>query len=359
MPRSPASRAADLLKRLPPLQQWAVLIAGSVVLAALLELAGLPAALLLGPMLAGILLATNGGGIRAPRLPVVAAQAVVGCLIARAITSDILLAFLRDWPLFLGVVVVIIATSGLLGWGISRLKVLPASTAVWGTSPGAAQAMMALAGAFGADARLVAFMQYLRVVCVAGLSSLVARVWVGPIAVVPHTSWFPAVPWLDFAATLALVGVGVAASLRLRLAAGGLLIPMIAGAPLEGIGLVHITLPPWLLAASYAVLGWNVGLGFTRAILAHAWRALPQVLASIFSLIAVCGALAFVLVYAAGIDPLTAYLATSPGGMDSVAIIAASSTADLSFVMALQTVRFAIVLLAGPPLARFIAERTG
>jgi hypothetical protein len=45
--------------------------------------------------------------------------------------------------------------------------------------------------------------------------------------------------------------------------------------------------------------------------------------------------------------------------MDTVAIIAASSTADLSFVMALQTVRFAIVLFAGPPLARFIAQRVG
>jgi uncharacterized membrane protein AbrB (regulator of aidB expression) len=29
----------------------------------------------------------------------------------------------------------------------------------------------------------------------------------------------------------------------------------------------------------------------------------------------------------------------------------------LSFVMALQTVRFLIVLLVGPPLARFIARR--
>jgi uncharacterized protein len=359
MSRSPEPRIAHLLNRLPPIQQWSILIAGSVVLAALLELVGLPAALLLGPMLAGILLATSGGGIRAPRLPVVAAQAVVGCLIARAITSDILLAFLRDWPLFLSVVIVIIATSGLLGWGIGRLKVLPASTAVWGTSPGAAQAMMVLAGAFGADARLVAFMQYLRVVCVAGLASVVARVWVGPIAVVPHTTWFPALPGTDFAATLALVGAGVGVHLWLRIPSGALMVPMIAGAVLGGIGLVHITLPPWLLAASYAVLGWNVGLGFTRAILAHAWRALPQVLASVFALIAVCGALAFVLVYAAGVDPLTAYLATSPGGMDSVAIIAASSTADLSFVMALQTVRFAIVLLAGPPLARFIAQRTG
>jgi uncharacterized membrane protein AbrB (regulator of aidB expression) len=59
-----------------------------------------------------------------------------------------------------------------------------------------------------------------------------------------------------------------------------------------------------------------------------------------------------------GIDPLTAYLATSPGGMDSVAIIAAASNrVDLSFVMALQTARFVFVLIGGPPLARLIAGR--
>jgi uncharacterized protein len=359
MTRSLGSRAAGFRKRLRPLRQWAILIAGSLLLAGLLELAGMPAALLLGPMIAGVLLAAGSGGIRPHSVPVIAAQAVVGCLIARAMTADIVLTFLRDWPLFLGVVIVIVATSGLLGWGIARFKVLPGSTAVWGTAPGAAQAMMVLSGAFGADPRLVAFMQYLRVVCVAGLASVVARVWVGPIAVVPPTAWFPAVASVDFAATLALVGAGVAAHLWLRIPAGALMVPMIAGSVLEGTGLVHIVLPPWLLAASYAFLGWNVGLGFTREILGHAWRALPQVLASILALIAVCGALAFVLVHAAGIDPLTAYLATSPGGMDSVAIIAASSTADLSFVMALQTARFAIVLIAGPPLARFIAQRTG
>jgi membrane AbrB-like protein len=220
--------------------------------------------------------------------------------------------------------------------------------------------MMVLAGAFGADARLVAFMQYVRVVCVAGLASLVARIWIGPAAVAgPHIVWFPALPWPDFAATLATAGSGVAAGLWLGLPAGPLLVPMVAGALLEGSGLIHIALPPWLLALSYALLGWSVGLGFTRAILAHARRALPQVLLATFILIAVCGALAFILVRAAGVDPLSAYLATSPGGMDTVAIIAASSTVDVSFVMALQTVRFAIVLFAGPPLARFIAQRVG
>jgi uncharacterized protein len=345
---------------LSPVRQWGILLAGSALLAALFELVGLPAALLLGPMIAGIVLSTNGGSIHAPRLPVQFAQAIVGCLIARAITPDILLAFLKDWPLFLGVVLAIVTTSSVLGWAMGRYEVMPGTTAVWGTAPGAASAMMVLSGAFGADARLVAFMQYLRVVCVAGLASVVARVWVGPAAAAgPHVVWFPAVPPVDLAATLALAGAGATAALWLRVPAGALLLPMVGGALLEGTGLAHMTLPPWLLSLCYAFLGWSVGLGFTRAILKHARRALLQVLLAIFILIAVSGGLAVILVRAAGIDPLTAYLATSPGGMDTVAIIAASSTADLSFVMALQTVRFAIVLFAGPPLARFIAQRVG
>jgi uncharacterized membrane protein AbrB (regulator of aidB expression) len=56
---------------------------------------------------------------------------------------------------------------------------------------------------------------------------------------------------------------------------------------------------------------------------------------------------------------LTAYLATSPGGADSVAIIAASSNVDLPFVMAMQTARFMLVMLVGPALARAVARWTG
>jgi len=358
MPEPADPRAPGLLEGLSPVQQWGLLLAGSALLAALLEIVGLPAALLLGPMIAGIVLAANGGHIRLPRLPAQAAQAVVGCMVARAITGDIVLAFLKDWPLFLGVVLAIVAAGSLLGWAIGRYEILPGNVAVWGMSPGAASAMMVLAGAFGADARLVAFMQYVRVVCVAGLASLVAWVWVGPaVAAAQQIAWFPAVAWLDFAATLAVVATGVAVGTWLRMPAGALLVPMVGGALFQATGVAHLTLPPWLLVIAYAFLGWSVGLGFTRAILAHARRALPQVLLATFAMIAVSGGLAVVLVRAADIDPLTAYLATSPGGMDTVAIIAASSAADVSFVMALQVVRLVIVIFAGPPLARFIAQR--
>jgi membrane AbrB-like protein len=77
-------------------------------------------------------------------------------------------------------------------------------------------------------------------------------------------------------------------------------------------------------------------------------------------LIVFCAALGVVMSRMLGIDPLTAYLATSPGGMDSVAIIAAASNnVDLSFVMAMQMARFLIVMVAGPPLARMLARRVG
>ena len=82
----------------------------------------------------------------------------------------------------------------------------------------------------------------------------------------------------------------------------------------------------------------------------------PQIAAAIFALIAICGLCGAALVVFAGIDPLTAYLATSPGGADSIAIIAASSPVDVPFVMALQTARLILVLAVGPSIARFVAN---
>ena len=261
--------------------------------------------------------------------------------------------FARGWPLFLSVVLVIVATSALLGWLLTRYKVLPGTTAVWGTSPGAASAMMVMSGAFGADARLVAFMQYLRVVCVAGAASVVARIWVGTTgASMPAIVWFPALPWGRFAATLLIAGVAGGIGIFFRIPAGALLLPMVAGGLLEAMGLVSIVLPPWLLAISYAFLGWSVGLAFTRAILVHASASSAAIPADDRQHDRPCAACWLLcLSHTAGIDPLTAYLATSPGGMDSIAIIAASSNVDLSFVMALQGARFIIVLITGPPLA--------
>jgi uncharacterized protein len=59
------------------------------------------------------------------------------------------------------------------------------------------------------------------------------------------------------------------------------------------------------------------------------------------------------------VDALTAYLATSPGGTDSVAIIAASTPrVDLPFVLALQAVRLLFAIGLAPLVTRLVVRHS-
>jgi membrane AbrB-like protein len=346
------------MARIPSVLQWLLLLFVSVLITGALEIAALPAALLIGPMMAAIIAGTNNATVRVPHLHFGAAQAIVGCLIAISIQPQIFSTFYAEWPLFLGAVMATIAASTAMGFLISRWHILPGSTAVWGSSPGAATAMVLMAGAFGADQRLVAFMQYMRVIFVSVAAALVAKIWVDTSGVeLPAIVWFPPLDPIPFGATIAVAVGGSIAGNALRLPSPSFLGTMILGTALHLFAGVDFQLPPWLLALSYGLIGWSIGLQFTRTILRHATRALPQIIGSILILIAFCGGLGWIISHLLGIDPLTAYLATSPGGMDSIAIIAAATqNVDISFVMALQTVRFLIVLLLGPSLARLVAR---
>ena len=335
---------------------WCILLILSIIFLSLLKMAGLPAALMLGPMIAGIVVESAGGKVRVPIWPFRFGQAVIGCLVAHAITADIMSSFFHRWPLFMGVVLAVIVASSLLGYGLSRFKILPGTTAIWGLLPGAASVMVLMAEDFGADMRLVAFMQYLRVVFVAIAAAVIARALVHVTGDTQSTIWFPQIHWLAFGETLLIVLVGMLFGDRSPIPAGSVLLPMIIGAVLQVSGMIQIELPYWFLALSYLLVGWNIGLRFTRSTIIHAVRALPQIIVAILIIMGFCWALSYLLMHELNIDPLTAYLATSPGGLDSVAIIAASTNVDMPFVMSLQVVRLILVLMIGPPLSRCIAR---
>jgi membrane AbrB-like protein len=353
-------RTGLTLRATPTVLKWGVLLIASLAFIVPLELMRLPAALLLGAMAAAILVAVFDGELAVRGWPYVLAQGLIGCLVARSVGPAILATMLQQWPLFLAGVCSVLVISTSLGALLARWKVLPGTTAVWGTAPGAATVMVLMSENFGGDPRLVAFMQFLRVILVALAASIVARLWVAPgDAVRAAVDWFPALAAGPFWETMALAVVGAIVGAKSRIPAGPLLIPLFAGIALSGTQLVTITLPPWLMAGCYALVGWSIGLRFTREIVLYAARAFPKIAASTLALIVLCGGLAWLLHVSVGTDPLTAYLATSPGGADSVAIIAASSNVDLPFVMAMQTARFILVLLVGPTLARAVARWTG
>ncbi len=346
----------------PGAAQWSALLCLSTAMVVLADHLQLPAAMMVGPMVAAIVVACANSSIRMSQRPFIAAQGVIGVLVGNGIPLSILDELAKDWPLFAMGIVSVIAAASAIGYVLTRMQFLPGTTAIWGTSPGASTAMILMSEAYGADVRLVAVMQYLRVAIVIGVAAVVAKIWTpaGATGALAQSIW--AMDWLGqiqpapLAATLGLAIGGALAAQWLRIPAGPMLLPMVAAMALHGAGLMTIVLPPWLLAAAYALIGWSIGLRFTRPILAHALRAMPRILASIAALIAMCGLLAAALVWGAGIDPLTAYLATSPGGADSIAIIAASAPVNLSFVLAMQTSRLAVVLVVSPLLSRYVAE---
>ena len=345
--------------------RWAKLLSLSLALAAGFEAIGLPAARFLGPMIAAIALAVRGSAVRMPRTAFVAAHGIIGCLIARGVPPSIASSLSERWPAFAYGTLAVTAIAYGLGWVLSRWQVLPGSTALWGAAPGSATAMVVMSQAHGADDRLVAFMQYLRVVCVSLSASMFAHWWISrgaePAAAhhVPLVASLFAAPehWSHVAWTLLLGFGGAALGIRLRIPSGALLVPMAGGIVLQGVGGFAIELPPLLLAVSYAVVGWTVGLRFDGAALKGAMRALPKVLASTLLLIALCGACSVVLVEFAHVDPLTAFLAMTPGGADTVAIIAASTPVDVAFVITMQVLRMLFITTAGPLIARRLASR--
>ena len=339
-----------------PMPSLLVFTAGLV---ALLYLIGLPAAFLLGSMGAAMIFVGLGSQIRLPGWLFPFAQAVVGCLIARSFTPALFHTIGQHFGLFIFPTLAVLLVATALGLFLTRLRVLPGSTALWGSFPGAATVMVLLSESFGGDMRLVALMQYLRVVIVVATASLVSHFWHLTGATVHHPVWLAPVAWPSFLVILALIIPCGLIVPRLRIPAGPLVIPMVLTTILQNFGLLKVELPQPLLAGSYLIVGWTIGLRFTQEVFRQAAQALPRVVASIVTLIGTCAAIGWVLARVAHLDGLTAYLATSPGGVDSVAIIAASSPVDAPLVMAIQTGRFLAVLLLGPALARSTARLTG
>jgi membrane AbrB-like protein len=107
------------------------------------------------------------------------------------------------------------------------------------------------------------------------------------------------------------------------------------------------------------MLGWHIGLGFHREALIHAGKALPIVIAGAISLIASCALIAWAVAWIAHVDGLTAYLATSPGGADVAAIIAASTpSVNLPFVLALQSIRLFAAVALSPLIIRIVVRHS-
>ncbi len=294
-----------------------------------------------------------------PPLWVTAAQAVIGVVMGVLVQPDTLTTLAGYWlpatAITLATLLLTVVAGFLLAWatGVDR------TTATFGMIAGGASGIVAVADELGADSRLVAVLQYLRVLMIVALMPVAVVVLFGGTGEEGTLPVADPVPWpVGTAAVLAIVLVGSWLGRLAHLPAPSLLGPLIITATLAAFDVPFTDSVPALLpAAAFAVIGAQVGLRFTPETVRTLRRILPAGLALIVGLIVVSGGLGVLLSAVTGLSPLDGYLATTPGGIFVVLALATGSGADSTVVLAVQVLRMLAMLFAGPPLARLLRKR--
>src|SRR4051794_5445916 len=356
MPRRRGRACSD-----PSLRALAARLATAVFVVALgwaMNALGLPSSYLFAALLAGVAVAlVRPGAVTVPDWGFTAGQAVTGVVLGAYLRSSTLGAVADDWLPVALVSLGTLAVTTLCGIVLARVAPVDRPTASLGMIAGAASGIVAMADELGADGRLGALMQYLRVLLIVAFTPVAAGVLFGA-----HGGHVPGETLLatpgDWAVTLALAAVGALTGPRLRMPAGTLLMPLLLSGALTIAGL-QFTAPALLREVGLALIGLQGGLRFTTETPATPRAILPAVLACIVGLVIACAGLAWLLSATADVSLLDAYLTTTPGGLYAVLATAFGSGANTTFVLAVQGLRLLVMVLAAPLVVRWLVRDRG
>jgi membrane AbrB-like protein len=328
------------------------------------ETLGFPAPHLFEALVVGLVLAVSGlTRVQMPGWLYTTAQAITGVVLGTYVSWSSVTAVGHQWVAVAAVSALTLGLSLLLGVALARRTDLDPATASLGMIAGGSAGVVASSDDLGADARQVAFIQYLRLVLVVVSAPLLVRYVLHPIATGAYGAVGPkeievggTLGAYIFCVAVALIGALVA--LWLRLPAGALIGPLILAAVLTGTGAVHrVTPPEFPRETAFTLIGLAIGLRFTREAIVRMGRLLPTLFVFVVLLIVTTGLLAWGLSAVTSINLLNAYLATTPGGINAVLVVAFASGAHTGFVFAVQTLRLFIMVLAAPVLVRWVIRR--
>jgi hypothetical protein len=322
---------------------------------------GLPAAFLTGPLLvAATFSITNRPVIRFPVFLYRLAQSVIGVMLSFSITAKSLQTIAANWAPVIALVLTMLVLTTISGIVLRRFTNLPPGTALLGTLPGGAGEMIAMSDSLGADVRLVTVMQYGRLLAILVAISLVGHFagssMGGAHPVTQPAAVHPAEPF-HYLISVIIALIGAAVGTRFRIPAGTVIIPALLAGLAGILGAPAAPWPPAILGTAYLVLGLQIGSNFDSAVVEQLKRLGFFVVLSNFFLLGASALLAIAVMPILKIDLLSAYLAATPGGLDSVAALATDLKADAALILAVHSLRLIGVLVLGPFLVQIVARR--
>lgn len=342
--------------------KWLVIAVVLYVSGTRAESAGLPAPHLFAALLVGLVLSLGRvASVQMPTWLYVAAQAITGVVLGTYLSFSALRPIGANWLAVVAITALTLAVSLALGVLLARRTGLDRPTAALAMIAGGSAGIVATSDDLGADARVVAFTQYLRLALVVLTAPLLVRYVLHPAGA--YAALGPREIEVESSGVayffcVAVAVVGAVLALRARIPAGALIGPLVLAAVLTGSGAVHrVTPPEFPRELAFTLIGLHVGMAFTPDVLRRVRTLAPRLFAYVTVLLVASGLLAWGLSAATSINLTDAYLATTPGAINAVLVTAFAAGAHTSFVFAVQTFRLFVMVLAAPALVRWLVHR--
>ncbi len=325
---------------------------------AVFQLAGVPLAWMLGPMVANIIASVNGAPVLVPHGVRVVTLCIIGVFLGGSFSPD-LLARAGEWVLSLTLMIIFIPLITIVaGYYYRRFAGFDRPTAMFSGAPGTLTAMVIIGGESGADERMIALTQGLRVVVVVFLMPLIVALATasGPSAasVLPDGGPFL---WSDGALLLGAASIGFGLARVFNLPASAMTGAMLTSAALYLSGLVSWRPPDVALWVCLWILGSAIGSRFSTVTAQTFFRISRHAVVATALVISVSAVFALGVSQVTGVAFLTTLLSFTPGGVAEMCLIAIAFDIDPAFVAVHHLVRIAILITAAPFAAKWIVSR--
>jgi len=343
--------------------RWAIVVPVSILLGWLFSLWHVPAAWILAAIISsGAMALITGEDLQVNRTFYNMSRGFIGMMAALPLTVVPLGQLVGFLPaaVTMSFVTIMVGIVGGLLLHRAQPRDVSSETGILSMLPGGASLMPALADELGADFRYVALTQYLRLLVVSVSLPAVVALLVTPagkgadLTVEGETTW-----WI-IALVLAIAFLGEKLGKLLHLPATAVLGPLLLTVLVSFVLPEGHTLEPLYVfkVMAFLSIGWVCGGQLSLPALKAFAKQLPATVLFIVVIIGICAATAWPLTKWLHISYFEAYLATSPGALETVLALSAEGGAGPAVIAVQLTRLIAVLVIAGylPQLLR-LAKR--
>ncbi|MES2260722.1 MAG: AbrB family transcriptional regulator [Pseudomonadota bacterium] len=337
------------------------LLAG-VAAALLCILLNTPLPWMIGPLFATAGLRLAGADLRCPVRVREAGQWAIGTALGLYFTAPVLavLAARAGWIAI--AVLFALALGWSCAWLLHKLSGTDRTTAFFAMALGGASEMAVQGEYHGANVERVAAAHSLRLMLVVGTIPFAVRYWSQHGLGIGTDLYAPGARSVDYGGLLALVLLTSCMALvfkRLKAPNAWVIGPLLMAMALTACGINLSRLPEWMVRVGQLFIGISLGTRFTPGFLRTAPRYLASVAAcSVVAMLVACG-FGQLLAQLAGLNPGTAVLATSPGGIAEMSLTAQTLHLGVPIVTAFHVSRMVVLVLSVGPVFRRIRRLKG